>query len=158
MSKMKHTHKKNSSNKNIFLEPLLSMFLLPQWARAKSHILSRLSNTSRYFSVSAVDTVEPAQTLTLPNSHKYLPSVSSAVKAKQVSIVETFVAYSCVPEMQDLPSLHGDWVHSLCSYTERYLFLFLSCTAPGAQVWFWPNLFVCLTLKYLFLAQMRGNE
>ena len=45
--------------------------------------------------------VEPAQTLTWPDSLVYL---SSPGKARLVSIVGTLVVYSGIPQMQDLPS------------------------------------------------------
>ena len=49
-------------------------------------------------------TVGPAQTLTWPDSHVYLPPKSTAVKTRLVSIVGTLVVYSGIPQMQDLPS------------------------------------------------------
>ena len=49
--------------------------------------------------------VEPAQTLTSPDSHMYLSLESSAGKARLVSIVGTLVVYSGIPQTPDLPSL-----------------------------------------------------
>ena len=53
---------------------------------------------------------------------------------------------------------HGDLICSLCSCTERFPFLFLSHTAPGAQLWFWPHLCVCATLKHLFPAERETKQ
>ena len=49
-------------------------------------------------------TVGPAQTLTWLDSHMYVPSNSSAVKARSVSIVGTLIVYSGIPQRLDLPS------------------------------------------------------
>ena len=38
---------------------------------------------------------------------------------------------------------YGDLICGLCSCMERFLFLLLSHTTPGAQLWFWPQLCVC---------------
>ena len=46
----------------------------------------------------------------------------------------------------------------MCSCTERFPFLFPSCTAPGAQLWFQPHFCVCATLRHLFSAQARGSK
>ena len=37
---------------------------------------------------------------------------------------------------------HGVLVYWLCSCVDRFQFLYLSCTAPGAQLWFQPHLCV----------------
>ena len=52
----------------------------------------------------------------------------------------------------------GDLIHGLCSCTERFPFLFLSRTAPGAQLLFWPRIRLCTILRHLFPAQLRGSE
>ena len=51
-----------------------------------------------------------------------------------------------------------DLIRSLCSYMERFSFLFLSCTAPGTQLWFQPHLCTCAALRCLFPAQVRGSK
>ena len=53
--------------------------------------------------------------------------------------------------------LISDLTHDLCRCMERLLF-FLSFTAPGAQLWFWPHLCMCTTLRCLFSAQARGKK
>ena len=52
----------------------------------------------------------------------------------------------------------GDLICGLCSCKERFPFLFLSCTTPGAQLWFWPHLCMCITLRHLFPSQARGSK
>lgn len=49
-------------------------------------------------------TVGPAQTVTWPKSHMYLPPKSTAAKARWVSVVGTLTGYSDIPKMQDLLS------------------------------------------------------
>ena len=88
----------------------------------------------------------------------YLSLESTAVKARPVSIVETLIVYSGFHRCRTYPADIGDLIHSLGSCTERFPFLFLSRTAPGAQLWFWPHLCVCAALRCLLLAQARGSE
>ena len=49
-------------------------------------------------------TVGPAQTLTWPNCHVYLPPNSTGAKARLVSVVVTLIVYLGIPQMQDLPN------------------------------------------------------
>ena len=45
-----------------------------------------------------------------------------------------------------------------CAAAQRFPFLFLSCTAPEAQLWFQPYFCVCATLRHLFSAQTRESK
>lgn len=47
--------------------------------------------------------VGPAQTLTWPNSHVFLPLTSIIIEARLVSVVGTLI-YPCIPQKQDLSS------------------------------------------------------
>ena len=53
---------------------------------------------------------------------------------------------------------HWDLICGLCSCTERFPFPFLSQTAPGAQLWFWPHLCMRATLRFLFATQVRERQ
>ena len=44
---------------------------------------------------------------------------------------------------------HGDLICGLCSFMERFLFLFLNHPAPGAQLWVLPHL--CLWATHISL-------
>ena len=90
------------NNSNIFLRPLRGSLLL-QWGTANLCLPKRPSHTSRYVSVPAVGMVGPAQTLSWPNSHVYLPLKSSTTEARLVSVVGTLI-YSDIPQKQDLSS------------------------------------------------------
>ena len=52
---------------------------------------------------------------------------------------------------------HRDLICGLCSCRKRFLLVFLSHTAPVAQLWFWPHLCVWTTLRHLFPALARGS-
>lgn len=51
-----------------------------------------------------------------------------------------------------------DLIHSLFSCMERFPFFLLSCTALGAQLWFWPQLYMWATLSHLFPRCERGQK
>ena len=87
----------------------------------------------------------------------YLPLKSTTAKATPVTVVGTLV-YSGIPQMQDLPSQSWRCNPWLVQLQERFPFLFLSLTAAGAQLWFWPHLCVCTALRCLLLAQVRGSK
>ena len=98
----------------------------------------------------------PVQALTWPNSYGYLPPKCMAAKARWV--VGTLVVYSDFPQMHNLPSWSRGFNRGLGSCIEIFLFLFLSRTAPGARLCFWPHLCICVTLRGLFPAQAKGSE
>lgn len=96
-------------------------------------------------------------TLICPISCQYLHPKSTAAKFRLVSVVGTLV-YSYVPWKQDLTNQSQDLIYGLCSCMERFPFLFLSCTIPGAQLLFWPPLCMWATLSHLFPTQVRGSK
>ena len=82
-----------------------------------------------------------SQTLTWPNfCIYYFPSKSTAAKARLVSVVGHSLSIQIFHRYRVYQTYCRALVWGLCSYLEKISFLFLSCTAPEAQLWFWPQL------------------
>lgn len=119
----------------------------------------RLSNSSRYISGSTVGTVGQLQSPSCLNSFMYLSPQSTAAKSRPVSVVGTLHFLFRYPTDAKIYQANcGYLIHGLCSYTERFSFLFFSHTAPGAQLWFCPHFCLWATLRHLFPNQARGKQ
>ena len=53
---------------------------------------------------------------------------------------------------------HRSLICGLCSCMERFQFFVFSHTAPGAQLWFWPQLCMWAILRHLLPTQVRGDK
>ena len=146
---------KNNSNNNIFLGPELSVCLFPPWATANPASLGGPP-------IPLGRSLDPlwalwgqlrcwcGQTPLCP-----CPPNPQLLKLDQSQLWE----HSSIQPFHRLrvyQANHGDLILSLHSCMERFPFLFLSHTAPGAQFWFWPHLHMWATLRHLFPAQARG--
>ena len=103
-------------------------------------------------------TVGPAQTLTCPNSLCTCPQSPLLWRVDQSQLWEYSLSIQVFHRRRIYQANLGDLNHGLCNCTERFPFLLLSRTTPRAQLWFWPHLCVCATLRHLFLVQARGRE
>ena len=114
------------------------MSLLPQWAMVNLHLPRRYSNTSWQDSGPRVGTVGPAQTLTWPNSHVYLPPKLTVAKARPW-LWEHLLSIQMFNRCRHYQADHKNLIHNLYSYLGRFPFLFLSCTTREAQLDFCPT-------------------
>ena len=143
---------------NIFLGPPLSVSLLPQWARADPASPGGLpiplgGSLDLLWALwgQLIPWPGPILTCICP-----LSSLLGRLHWTQLwgHLLSMQVFHRCRIYQANL----GDLIQGLCSCTERVPFLFLSRTTPGAQLWFWPHLCMCATLRHLFPAQVRGSE
>ena len=98
-----------------------------------------------------MSTIWAAQTLTCPNSCVYLLPKSIA-KVRQVSVVKDLLSIQIFHRQRIYQADCKDLIHSLFSCMERFPFFLLSCTALGAQLSFWPQLYMWATLP----TEVRG--
>ena len=88
----------------------------------------------------------------------HLPPKSTAAKGTPVSLWEHLLCIQVFHWCRIYQADSRDLIHSLYSCTERFPFLFLSHTAPGVQLCFWPHPCMCVTLSCLFHIQVRRSE
>ena len=90
-----------------------------------------------------------AQTLAWPNPHVYVPTKSTAAKAR-LGCRSTH-PFRCSVGAEFPKLVVGFSVRSLRSCKERFQLFFLSCIVPGAQLWF--QLHLCMWATHRGLLQ-----
>lgn len=81
-------------------------------------------------------TMRASQILVWPTPTCYVPTKSTAAKARHVLVWSTYCPFKCSLGAEFAKQVMGMSVCSSASCKERLQLFFLSCMAPEAQLWF----------------------